>query len=115
MARRAEATAWPADGATDGGFVPRRRGCVHGVEIDSESVLYDDRSGRLHFLNWSASAVWWSIDGLSSADELAADLTGQFNASRQAVRDDVLGLLAMLGSQQLIEAVRSHSPRPTNV
>jgi hypothetical protein len=115
MARRGEAIALPANRTIDGALVPRRRGCVHGVEIDSESVLYDERSGCLHFLNWSASAVWWSIDGISSADELAAELAGQFNASHQAMRDDVLRLLGMLASQQLIEAVRSRSSRPTDV
>jgi Coenzyme PQQ synthesis protein D (PqqD) len=110
-ARRAAGTAWPANGAADGALVPRRRAWVHGVELDSESVLYDEKSGRLHFLNWSASAVWWSIDGVASANALAADLAAQFGdgseaaASPSALRDDVLRLLSMLGSQALIEAV----------
>jgi hypothetical protein len=113
---RTTATAWPVNGAVDGALVPRRRACVHGVELDSESVLYDEKSGRLHYLNWSASAVWWSIDGLLSADALAADLTARFSdvsqpgASPTALRDDVLRLLGMLGSQELIEAVGARVP-----
>jgi hypothetical protein len=109
--RRAVATPWQANGSADGDLVPRRRACVHGVELDSESVLYDEKSGRLHFLNWSASAVWWSIDGVSSANALAAELAARFgdasepSASPSALRDDVLRLLSMLGSQELIEAV----------
>jgi Coenzyme PQQ synthesis protein D (PqqD) len=114
MARRSESTAWPANRAVRGAVVPRRRDCVHGVEIDSESVLYDEHNGRLHFLNWSASAVWWSIDGRSSADDLATDLAARFNASDVAMRDDVLRLLAMLGSQQLIEPVGRESKGPTD-
>jgi hypothetical protein len=116
-ARRA-ASAWPGNGAIDGTAVPRRRECVHGVELDSESVLYDEKSGRLHFLNWSASAVWWSIDGISSADALAANVADRFShpsepaASPAAMRADVLGLLDALGSQELIEAVGSRPPRP---
>jgi hypothetical protein len=105
---RVIAIAWPANSAADGALVPRRRASVHGVELDSESVLYDEQSGRLHFLNWSASAVWWSIDGVSSADSLASDLAARFsdgNISPAELRDDVLRLLGMLGSQELIEAV----------
>jgi hypothetical protein len=116
-AGRATATEWPVNGAADGALVPRRRACVHGVELDSESVLYDEKSGRLHFLNWSASAVWWSIDGVASADALAADLAARFSdvsqpgASPSAMRDDVLRLLGMLGSQELIEAVGARDAR----
>ena len=112
MARRSDATPWPTNGRR-GELVPRRRESVHGVEIDSESVLYDEKSGRLHLLNWSASAVWWSIDGTSSADTLAEALAGRFGESRVSVasmRDDVVGLLSMLGSQELIETV---GPRET--
>jgi hypothetical protein len=119
-ATRASATAWPENSTAGGDLVPRRRARVHGVELDSESVLYDDKSGRLHFLNWSASAVWWSIDGVSSANTLAADLAARFGdasepaASPAALRDDVLRLLSMLGSQELIEAVRPRAPRATD-
>ena len=112
MARRSDVTPWPTN-ARRGDLVPRRRESVHGVEIDSESVLYDEKSGRLHLLNWSAGAVWWSIDGTSSADALAEDLAGRFGESRVSVasmRGDVMRLLAMLGSQELIETVR---PRET--
>jgi hypothetical protein len=111
---------WPANGATAGDLVPRRRACVSAVELDSESVLYDENSGRLHFLNWSASAVWWSIDGVSSANALAAELAAHFSdvsepsASPSALRDDVLRLLSMLGSQALIEAVGVRAARATD-
>jgi hypothetical protein len=111
MARRTEATAWPANGLTGAHIVPRHRDGVHGVEIDSESVLYDERNGRLHLLDWSASAVWWAIDGLATADQLASDLAEAFDASRESMRADVLGLLAMLGSRQLVEPVTSPSRR----
>lgn len=117
MVGRAGAIAWPDNGAAGGDLVPRRRASVHGVELDSESVLYDEKTGRLHFLNWSASAVWWSIDGVASANTLAADLAARFGdvsepaASPSALRDDVLKLLSMLESQALIEAVRPSAPR----
>jgi hypothetical protein len=114
MARRAEAVAWPASRANGGELVPRRRDGVYGVEIDSESVLYDERSGRLHLLNWSASAVWWSIDGIASANELASDLAATFDASQESMHADVLGLLAMLGARDLVERVANDSRRSTD-
>jgi hypothetical protein len=119
-AGRAVATTWPANGAGGGDLVPRRRACVSGVELDSESVLYDKKSARLHFLNWSASAVWWSIDGVSSANALAAELSARFgdpnipSAAPSAMRDDVLRLLSMFGSQELIEAVGARAKRATD-
>jgi hypothetical protein len=53
--------------------------------------------------------VWWSIDGTSSANALVEALAGRFGDSRVSIasmRDDVLRLLATLGSQELIETVR---------
>jgi PqqD family protein of HPr-rel-A system len=92
---------------------PRRRPRVHGVEVDSESVLYDEKSGRLHLLNSSASAVWWLIDGKRSVDALVAAVADRLSTdtSPAVVRDDVLRLLEMLGSEGLIDFVaprRSH-------
>jgi Coenzyme PQQ synthesis protein D (PqqD) len=99
--RREPARAWPATDATDGALVPRRRPRVHGVEIDAESVLYDEKRGRLHLLNSSASAVWWLIDGKLSVDALAAAVADRF--AEPSVRDDVRRLLEMFGSEELIE------------
>jgi PqqD family protein of HPr-rel-A system len=94
--------------------VPRRRKSVHGVEIDSESVLYDARNGSLHLLNSSASAVWWSIDGTSSVDELAAGLAERFGASHELMRSDLLTLLGVLAEEQLVDAVRSGSAKDSH-
>ena len=110
MGRRPAPATWPA---SDAELVPRRRKGVHGVELDDESVLYDDRNDRLHLLNWSASAVWWALDGTSSVDDLTNDLARRFHAERDAMRSDVLTLLGVLGEMQLVEAVRSPSPRST--
>ena len=111
--RRTEpAPDWPADptsatgaGRADPALVPRHRAAVHGVEIDDESVLYDERNDRLHFLNWSASAVWWAIDGRANVDELAGTLAQRFHAESEVMRTDVLALLGVLGEQHLVEVV----------
>jgi Coenzyme PQQ synthesis protein D (PqqD) len=105
--RRDLAPEWtPHDSAT-GDSVPRRRAGVHGVELDDESVLYDARTERLHLLNWSASAVWWSIDGRATADDLAARLAERFQAAPGVMTSDVRRLLESLGAQRLVDAVRT--------
>jgi len=112
MARRARTAApWPATGAAEPTLVPERNPRVSGVEIDDESVLYDARDGRLHILNWSASAVWWALDGRTSIDELAADLAGRFHAERAAMRSDIVTLLGVLGAESLVDAVPARPPR----
>jgi hypothetical protein len=120
MARRSGSFApWPAAAtaasAEHARLVPRRRKGVHGVEIDDESVLYDERDGRLHLLNWSASAVWWSIDGVATVDDLATGLAARFHAETPAMRSDVVTLLGVLGAEQLVVAARgSVSSRSAN-
>jgi Coenzyme PQQ synthesis protein D (PqqD) len=108
--RRAPVRAWPTTGAADGALVPRRRPRVQGVEVDSESVLYDETSGRLHLLNSSASAVWWLIDGKTSVDALVAAVADRF--ADPNTRDDVRRLLEMLGSEELIEVAVPYRRAP---
>jgi hypothetical protein len=109
--RRPAAGPWPRGAARTAPLVPRRRAGVRGVEIDDESVLYDERDGRLHLLNWSASAVWWSIDGTATVDDLAADLAARFHAQPDAMRSDVVALLDVLGAEHLVVAAGSARTR----
>lgn len=94
-------------------MVPRRRKGVRGEEIDGESVLYDARNASLHLLNASASAVWWLIDGVSSIEQLAAELAARFDAAPETMRSDVVKLVGVLRDQQLVETVRSRAPGAT--
>jgi Coenzyme PQQ synthesis protein D (PqqD) len=102
-ARNGAQSPWPAGDNLDGTLVPRHGPSVTWVEIDGECVLYDARTGRLHLLNSSASAVWWLIDGKLSIDALAAAVADRF--ADPSVRDDVRQLLEMLGSKELIDVV----------
>ena len=107
MKRRDLAPEWTPHDSVTAHVVPRRRAGVHGVELDDESVLYDTRSDRLHHLNWSASAVWWAIDGRATADDLALALARRFQAEPGVMAADVRKLLEVLGAQRLVEAVRA--------
>jgi hypothetical protein len=105
--RRDLAPEWTPHDSVSTGSVPRRRDDVHGVELDGESVLYDARADRLHLLNWSASAVWWSIDGRATADDLARRLAARFHTEPDVMTSDVRKLLEALGAQRLVEAIRT--------
>lgn len=110
MKRRDLAPEWSPHDSVTPNAAPRRRVGVHGVELDDESVLYDARTDRLHLLNWSASAVWWSIDGRTTADDLAQQLADRFHAEAGVMATDVRKLLEVLGAQRLVEAVRTPEP-----
>jgi hypothetical protein len=107
--RRDLAPEWTPHDSVTPDSMPRRRDDVHGVELDGESVLYDTRSDRLHHLNWSASAVWWAIDGRTTADDLAARLADRFHAEPGVMAADVRRLLETFGTQQLVEAARTRT------
>ena len=112
MTRRNVATQpWPAATRASADLVPQRCTGVRGVEIDDESVLYDERDGRLHLLNWSASAVWWSINGTATVEDLATALATRFHAEADAMRGDVITLLDVLGAEQLVVAVEPAAAR----
>lgn len=71
--------------------------------LEPEVVLFDARHHRVHHLNRAASAVWILIDGESSRDQIADELSEIFGAPTDVIRPDVddavaefdrLGLLA---------------------
>lgn len=94
----------PGD-AIDGGFTPRGRASVAAVEIDGESVLYDEDSGAVHVLNATGSMIWACFDGSGTIDEIVADIVDAFGADAAAVRNDVVELARQLGGLGLLEGV----------
>jgi PqqD family protein of HPr-rel-A system len=75
---------------------------VQGVELDGETVLYDERTGALHLLNSSASAVWWTIDGISCVGDIVTILAERFGVPAEAIRTDVQQLLGELQEAGLV-------------
>ncbi len=84
--------------------VPRIPEEIVWVEVDGETVVYDERRKQVHLLNPTASLVWSAIDGRASLDQIAGELSGAFGAEPAVVRSDVqelvrelteLGLLAL--------------------
>jgi predicted ATPase len=76
------------------------------VELDGETVIYDDSNGSIHLLDPIATVVWSVFDGTSSLEEIAADLTEAFGADPEQVRSDVVSLVRNLGHSGLLAGVQ---------
>lgn len=84
---------------------PNPRASVVSRLIGQEMVLVDSQSGKVHVLNPTAALVWQCFDGESSAEEIVADLAEGFGVQVEAVREDVLTMIASLASSGLLEGV----------
>jgi hypothetical protein len=78
---------------------------VSAVELDGESVLYDETSGALHQLDVVATVVWNRLDGSATLDDLAVELSAMFAADASRVRGDLVAFARQLGHQHLLEGV----------
>jgi hypothetical protein len=80
---------------------PVRHPAVETAIFETEVVIYDDRSGTVHQLNHSASAIWLLLDGRSLAVviDILAQSTG---VARDDLRRDVLQAVAELDDADLL-------------
>jgi PqqD family protein of HPr-rel-A system len=76
--------------------VPRVADEIVWVEVDGETVVYDEREKQVHLLNPTASLVWSAIDGRASLAQIAGELSRAFGAEPAVVRSDVLELVGEL-------------------
>lgn len=81
-------------------------GTLTNVELDGETVIYDESNGSIHLLDPIATVVWSVLDGTSTLAEIAADVAEAFSAPVAQVSDDVLALARMLGRSGLLAGVR---------
>jgi PqqD family protein of HPr-rel-A system len=80
---------------------PARHPSVETAVFDTEVVIYDDRSGTVHHLNPSASAIWLLIDGRPLA-AVIDELTGSTGLARDDLRRDVLQAVSELRDAGLL-------------
>lgn len=85
----------PAD-ALDGAFVPVTKPTVNAVELDGETVLLEHTTGAMHLLNPVGTAVWASLDGSRTIDDLVAIISDEAAADPATVRRDVTAFLREL-------------------
>lgn len=82
-----------------------------GVELDGETILYEEISGALHVLNPTATLVWRCLDGAVSLGELADDIAAALGADSVVVGRDLLALAQQLDSEGLLERSSTREQR----
>jgi PqqD family protein of HPr-rel-A system len=76
------------------------------VELDGETVIYDESNGSIHLLDPIATVVWSVLDGTCTLAEICADLAEAFGADPEQVTGDVLALARHLGHSGLLAGVQ---------
>jgi PqqD family protein of HPr-rel-A system len=74
------------------------------VELDGESVVYDEISGDLHHLNATATIVFSLCDGTASARDLSSEIAEAFAQPVSEIEPQVRRLLRDLRRQDLLVA-----------
>ena len=82
---------------------PKARADLAVVELDGQAVIFDERTGELHHLNESATAIFTMCDGSRSPDELTTHISTTFGVPRREVAPDVGALLRRLRDVGLLE------------
>ena len=72
------------------------------VELDGEAVIYDERNGDLHRLNPTATLVFSLLDGSSTIDELARDVSEAFSMPVAEIDEQLRTLLDQFGGSHLL-------------
>ena len=80
---------------------PARHPAVETAVFETEVVIYDDRSGTVHHLNPSASAIWLLLDGRPLAAVIDS-LVHSTGVARDDLRRDVLRAVAELRDADLL-------------
>jgi len=99
-------------------LLPQVPETVAWVEVDGEGVLYDELRQKVHVLSPTATLVWSGIDGQTSLERIARDLSHSFGTDLEVVRSDVLELARDLLDKGLItetSSSRDPKPRPSGI
>jgi PqqD family protein of HPr-rel-A system len=86
---------------------PRIREGLTIVELDGETVVYDEETTELHHLNRTATIVFCLCDGSATMAEMAADLSAVFEVPLHEVEPEVRALIRRFRKVQLLELTGS--------
>jgi hypothetical protein len=95
---------------TDGAEPPARRSDVEWVVLDGETVLYDPRANKMHWLNVSAAAVWDACDGTASVDQIVDAIEADFAGQRNEIDRDVPAIIERFRRLGLLRARPPEDP-----
>jgi Coenzyme PQQ synthesis protein D (PqqD) len=74
-------------------------------KLEGQTVIVDPRTRQVHVLNGTGALIWDLLGRRRSLAELVQELErdGEFEADREAIRQDVASFLEKLQSKQLLE------------
>jgi PqqD family protein of HPr-rel-A system len=80
-----------------------RNQSIEAAPLQQELMLFSAATKKFCVLNPSAAHIWARLEQPRTEDELVASLCEQFNAAnREAVEQDVRGVLGLLESLDLV-------------
>lgn len=85
----------------DGDFAPAPA-TVASVELDGETVLFDEQSGTIHELSRTATLIWRCLDGSSTVDDIAADMSDVFGMDLERMQGELIEFVRELGRKGLL-------------
>ena len=88
--------------AISGSDAPGRRDDVYAVEVDGEAVLLHETDEQLHRLNATATLVWSLLDGSTTLEAIARDISEELALPFEQVLDDTVRIANELWSEQLV-------------
>ena len=82
---------------------PKTRSDLTVVELDGETVVYDDAAGELHHLNQAASIVFSLLDGTATTKELAVEIATATGRPTEEIEDQVQDVVRTMADARLLE------------
>lgn len=74
------------------------------IELDGETVIYDDTHGDLHYLNATATMVFGLCDGTATARQLAVDIADAYGLPLDEVVSQVEELMRGFRRAKLLQS-----------
>jgi hypothetical protein len=75
-------------------LLPTRSADITLQRIGPEAILYDQRHGRAHVLNASATRIWELCDGHATLDDIVSTVAAAYSMPPAAVHDDVVSIVS---------------------
>jgi type III secretory pathway lipoprotein EscJ len=82
---------------------PLRRATTASRMFDDEAVVISPTENVVRMFNASASRIWELADGSHTVEEIAVELTREFDVSLPEARQAVLRFTSELADRQLID------------
>jgi hypothetical protein len=72
-------------------------------ELGDETLVLDDRNGKIHQLNPTASFIWRQLDGETSVSTITNRLVEKYDVDESVAADDVAEIVDRLRELQLLD------------